>query len=265
MRFTPRPLSNNLAVVTARTAAPIAGRSTADVLRGISVDPEFQAIMTELGPVWHCYVPMVARGRVLGSLLLVRTAWSGRGAFSAEDIAAIRVLGEPAWLLDVSRFHDSFRKEGRRAFPAVRYLVPDGFPDAEKLGAVSLYLVPPEWKGEVEVRRIDGMPSVQEHAVFHVPSRTLIVADVLFNLGESATGWTRFVAKNLMRLPGMMGMSLAFRLMIRDRAAFRESLRDIFSWDFDRVIVGHGEMIPKHGKRRLRAVLDRFGLSDAAF
>jgi hypothetical protein len=221
--------------------------------------------------LWVLRYPLTLLGAKIGRNVTVIRLASGKlivhstAPFSADDVAAIRALGEPAWLLDVSRFHDSFRKEGRRAFSDIPYLVPSGFPDAEKLGASLLDAVPPEWIGEVEVRRIDGMPQVNEHAVFHVASRTLIVADVLFNFGENTTGWTRFLAKNLMRLPGMMGMSLVFRLMIRDRAAFRESLRDIFSWDFDRVVVGHGELIPNHGKRRLSAVLQRFGLRDAAF
>jgi hypothetical protein len=221
--------------------------------------------------LWVLRYPLTLLGAKIGRSVTVIRLASGKlivhstAPFSADDVAVIRALGEPAWLLDVSRFHDSFRKEGRSAFPDIPYLVPHGFPDAEKLRAGSLDKIPPEWSGEVEVRRIDGMPQVNEHAVFHVPSGTLIVADVLFNFGEHTTGWTRFFAKTLMRLPGMMGMSLVFRLMIRDRAAFRESLRDIFSWDFDRVVVGHGEAIPNHGKRRLSAVLQRFGLSDAAF
>src|SRR3712207_7647044 len=53
------------------------------------------------------------------------------------------------------------------------YFVPETFPHRERLRATTLSAAPREWAGEVELRRIDGMPSVQEHALFHCASRTL--------------------------------------------------------------------------------------------
>jgi hypothetical protein len=43
-----------------------------------------------------------------------------------------------------------------------------------------------------------------------------------------------------------------FKMAIRDRAAFRESLDTVLAWDFDRVIVGHGENIASGGRAVLR-------------
>ena len=142
--------------------------------------------------------------------------------------------------------------------------MPDGFPRAKELRAESLSPAPAEWGDELQIRKIDGMPKVQEHALFHAPSRTLIVGDLLFNFGADASGWTRFIARYVMRLPSLTGMSAAFRFMIQDREAFQRSVLKILEWDFDRVIVGHGEKIETEGKRKLRIVLRRFGLSDAA-
>ncbi len=50
-------------------------------------------------------------------------------------------------------------------------------------------------------------------------------------------------------------MSLFFRLMIKDRAAFEESLRPVLRWDFDRIIVGHGEIIVFGAKERVSELL----------
>jgi hypothetical protein len=175
--------------------------------------------------------------------------------FTPDDLAQIHSLGEPAWLLDVTRFHDSFATQGRAAFPTIPYLVPEGFANAEKLSATSLDAAPLEWEGELRVRRIDGMPKVQEHAVLHVPSRTLIVADLMFNFPESASWWTKLFARRVMKLPNLSGMSPFFRSMIRDRAAFHQSLNEIFTWDFDRIIVGHGERISAAAKQHLQHVV----------
>ena len=42
-------------------------------------------------------------------------------------------------------------------------------------------------------------------------------------------------------------------LLIRDRAAARGSLERILAWDFDRVIVAHGEVLEHGGREALRA------------
>jgi hypothetical protein len=137
----------------------------------------------------------------------------------------------------------------------VTYLVPDGFSKGAPLHAESLDLLPTEWNDELKVMEIGGMPSVREHAFLHVASRTLIVADLMFTFGARASPFTRFVARHLLRLADGVGMSPFFRLMIRDRAAFDASLREILDWNFDRIIVGHGEMIECGGKSLLRKLI----------
>jgi hypothetical protein len=50
------------------------------------------------------------------------------------------------------------------------------------------------------------------------------------------------------------------RLLIRDRAAARASLDDVWRWDFDRVVVAHGDVLETGGRvhmRRAFAFLDR--------
>ena len=61
----------------------------------------------------------------------------------------------------------------------------------------------------------------------------------------------RYIA-GLKRYPGM---SRLFRLCISDRKAFHTSLCQILEFDFDRVIVGHGDVIESDGKVALRRAL----------
>ena len=212
--------------------------------------------------IWLLRYPLTLLGMQIGRNVSVIRLASGKllihstAPFTAADVAKIRTLGEPAWLLEATRFHDSCAEEGRSAFPDVAYLVPEPFPGRDKLRASVLIGAPAEWAGELELRRIDGMPNVQEHAVYHPPSRTLIVGDLLFNFPQNATWWTRFVARWILRLDRLVGMSLVFRSMIRDKAAFHRSMADIFAWDFDRVIVGHGSVVETGGKELLRKVVE---------
>ena len=50
---------------------------------------------------------------------------------------------------------------------------------------------------------------------------------------------------------------------VKDKAAFESSLATILGWDFERVIVGHGDVIDFDGKAKLRAALAAAGFSPA--
>jgi hypothetical protein len=48
----------------------------------------------------------------------------------------------------------------------------------------------------------------------------------------------------------------AFRATTTDRDAARESIERILRWDFDRIVIGHGEMVETGGKAALRAAYE---------
>jgi hypothetical protein len=207
--------------------------------------------------IWTLRYPLPLLGNEFGRVVTLMRLASGKvvihstGPFTAEDITAIRELGEPGWLLDATLFHDSFAKEGCRAFERVPYLAPAGFQNVSDVQTRALFPAPPEWSDELEVFPLAGMPKVQEHVLFHGPSRTLIVCDFLFNFWGSSSAWTRFFFRYFMQLQNGVGMSFFFRMMIKDRAAFRESVRPILACEFERIIVGHGEIIAHDAKRIL--------------
>lgn len=178
--------------------------------------------------------------------------------FSPQDVAAIRGFGEPAWLLDATRMHDTFAREARLALPTIPYLAPGSLK-----GIPTVPLLPPpfDWKGEIEVLKIDGLRKIDEHVLFHRASRTLVLGDVLFHFSPETRGWPRFFVRHLMRLPRLIGISAFFRLMIRDKEAFRRSISRVLDWDFERMIVAHRAVIETDGRRYLRDALCRCGVN----
>jgi hypothetical protein len=62
---------------------------------------------------------------------------------------------------------------------------------------------------------------------------------------------TRVLMK-LLRSYGRLGPTKLDPLLIRDRRAARGSLERILAWDFDRVIVAHGDVQESGGKALLR-------------
>jgi hypothetical protein len=175
--------------------------------------------------------------------------------FSTADLAEIRSLGEPVWLVEAMMLHDTYAREGRAAFPNAIFLAPPGF--SEVVGFPTSRLAPPpaEWVNEIEVIELHGAPRLQEHVFIHRPSRTLIVADLVFNFRPDERGWNRFFHRYVAGFKRYPGMSRFFRLCISDREAFRASLDQLLKADFDRVIVGHGELIESDGQAALRRAL----------
>ncbi len=218
--------------------------------------------------LWTLRYPLRLLGADLGRRVTVIRLGSGdlvihsTGPFSADDVVAIHALGRPAWLVEATNVHDTFAREGHAAFPMARYLAPPGFEKFSGIPTESLAAPPREWSGELEVLPLEGVPRVREHAFFHRSSRTLIVADVLFNVGAEMSPWTRLLLRLAGGLKGGPGVSRIFRrLAVRDPAALRNSLGAVLTWDFDRVIVAHGGVIATDGRRALTGALQAAGLA----
>ncbi|RYD33415.1 MAG: hypothetical protein EOP85_20810 [Verrucomicrobiaceae bacterium] len=190
-----------------------------------------------------------------GKLLIHSTA-----PFTDHDISVIRELGEPAWIADVLLRHDTFAREGTAAFPGLPYLVPDGF-EAEGVSFQPLIPPPAEWAGEIEVLAVEGVPSFGEIVMFHKASRTLVVGDLLFNFSDKSDLFTKaLLAIGSVHGKYDPGITRPFAHAIEDRGALAASLGKILEWDFDRIIVGHGDPIHSGGKELLRETFRSAGV-----
>jgi len=110
---------------------------------------------------------------------------------------------------------------------------------------------PAEWRGQVDQVFFAGRPYENEVVFFHRASRTLITCDLAFNFGPTAATATR-VLMRLIQSYGRLGPTKLDPLLIRDRRAARESLERILAWDFDRVVVAHGDVQESGGREILR-------------
>jgi hypothetical protein len=212
--------------------------------------------------VWVMHYPQSILGAQIGRTVTVIRLQSGElvihstGPFTATDVAQICALGCPAMLVEATLFHDTFSGQGRAAFADVPYAAPDGFAGA----TTSFAALRQRWPGELSVLELAGMPKAHEHVFLHRPSRTLVVADLVFNFGSVATRWTRAFFRWAGGISEFPGVSRLFRSCIRDRAAFVRSADQMLTWDFERVIVGHGEIIETSGKPHLQRALARHRL-----
>lgn len=175
--------------------------------------------------------------------------------FDPTDVAKIRALGPTGWIVEAMRFHDTFSRHGHDIFPGVPFLAPTGFSGVVGFPTLPLCPAPAAWGDEVAVLRVAGNESYDEHVVLHRPSRTLIVADLAFNFPGDEPLWTELLVRAAVGHHHHPGMSRPFRQAVSDEASFRRSMDAMMEWDFDRVIVGHGDVIETGGKEKLALML----------
>lgn len=153
-----------------------------------------------------------------------------------------------------NRVHHLHAGEVAAAYPEARLWVAPGLerkrPDLRFAGVLGDD-APAEWQGEVDQLFFRGRPYENEVVFHHRASRTLILCDLAFNFGPGAAAPTRWLMK-LLRSYGRFGPSKLDPLLIRDRRAARESLEHILGWDFDRIVVAHGDVLASGGRQALR-------------
>jgi hypothetical protein len=164
-------------------------------------------------------------------------------------------LGPVRFAVAPSRVHHLYAGEVGRAYPEARLWAAPGVSRKRPDLAIDGVLEdggPEEWKGQVEHVFFRGRPFENEVVFLHCASRTLMTCDLAFNFGPGTHFATRLLLQ-LIRSYGRFGPSRLDALLIRDRRAARESLERILEWDFDRVVVGHGDVLESGGHAALRA------------
>jgi len=163
-------------------------------------------------------------------------------------------LGRVCFAVAPNRVHHLYAGKVAEAYPEARLWVAPGLerkrPDL-RFVAVLGDDAPAEWRGAVEQVFFRGRPYENEVVFFHRASRTLILCDLAFNFGPSAAAPTRWLMR-LLRSYGRFGPSKLDPWLIRDRRAARASLERILDWDFDRVVVAHGDVLERGGREALR-------------
>ena len=231
--------------------------------------------MTEPEPKIYPYGPLrrVAQGlyTVKGKwkrsglgrrMTLVRTADKRVAIHSAMrlkavDMEAIEHLGEVAWILVPNRFHDSDAPWLAARYPEARVLVPRGLSRklARRLRIDGTFEDdwPADLDAELRRRAVEGL-SIHEVAFHHPASRTLILTDLAFNFRATELEGTTKLMMTLNGAVNRFGPTRLFRFMfIRDRKALTAAIAEIMSWDFERVIVSHGQILDNTGREKMHS------------
>jgi hypothetical protein len=210
--------------------------------------------------IWCAHQPLRFFGMQIGTrMTVVRLPAGGLLLHSPiEPTEPLRAqlagLGPVRHVVAPNRFHHLYAGRWDDAGPEVHLHVAPGLLDkrTDLAGAHVLGDEPhPDWAAVLDQCPVAGMPLANEVLFLHRPSRTLVTCDLAFRIGPSEPPWTRFWFR-VLGAYGHLDTTVLERLVTRDRAAARASLERALAWDFDRVVVSHGDVQETGGREAFR-------------
>ena len=212
----------------------------------------------EENQLWCIEEPMPLAGLQFGARLTIarlrdQSLWvHAPFAISHDDEAAIRAQGEVAHIVAPNSFHYKEIGEFTRRFPdAQLWVVPALATKLDDLPHLPLHALPPTWEKDFDGVLFDAALAYQEWVFCHRATRTLIVTDLMLNLPRPNNPLGRVVGAVLDEGRGAKPSRLvrASILAGRDRKRARALVDQIGRWDYKRIIMAHGDLITRNGKR----------------
>lgn len=170
-----------------------------------------------------------------------------------EDALAkeLAELGELQHVIAPSIFHNLFLSPWAENYPDATFWAVPSFREQYPELRVDRILDDGAEIDGLRCIEVAGMPKVREHVLVHEASRSLLIADLVFHFPRTDS----FALRMLLKMVGAYGdvaVSRLYRSCIKDRKAMRASVDRILEEDFDRIVVGHGDVVETQGKERLR-------------
>lgn len=255
--------------------------------------PEKVMVLRNIGagrhPIVTCSVPFQRFGRVNigGRGTIVSLADQSLAVFSPVALTQTvrekidtELGGKLKYIIALDQEHHIFLTDWQKQYPAAKVVVPE--PLAEKRLKQGQLLptrddqlikirpggssVDAGFDSEFEMEYVDAHPN-KELVFNHKPTKTLIQADMMFNLpateqmsrtNQSPTAG--LLTKLFCSLTSTQGNAMGQRRVLwwfmsaGNRPAYNKSIARINEWDFERIIPCHGDVIETGGKSIFRKV-----------
>jgi hypothetical protein len=223
------------------------------------------SVLRSLAPeIWVAEAPLRWLGVELGRRMTVIRLSSGEllvhsPAELTPDLRdAFAELGEVRFVVPASRFHGHlYMEQYREAYPQVELFAAPGLETRRRDLSFQGLLgdeVDPRWREDIDQVVFPGSRFLTEIEFLHRPSGSLILGDLCMNLGPDRP----LLSRAFVRLDGVykrFAMPRTIRPTVRDRPAARLSLERMLEWEFDRVVVGHGDVVESGGRQTLTRAL----------
>lgn len=209
--------------------------------------------------VWVAGAPQKFMGWELGARMTVLRLSDGSlvvhspVALDESLKNSIVALGPVGHIVAPNLFHHLYTADAAAAFPEAKLHGPAGLrkkrPDL-RFDATLGQQLEPAWRDDLEALEIQGT-MLEETVLWHKPSGTLVSADLVENFKTADDWWTGLYLQ-IGGIRGKVGLSRMLRLAYRDRKKARRGIDQLLSWDFDKIVLAHGEPIDSNGVEALR-------------
>ena len=202
---------------------------------------------------------------VFGRMTLVRLS---NGELWVHDPCQINVklkseidqLGAVRFIIAPGNFHHLFISDFQQHYPDAETFLCPGLehkrPDL-KFDWILGNRPDPRWQSEISQVLIQGTKIISELAFLHGESKTLILVDLLENIGDDyphdTNLWLKFWWKVVFKMWNNPKAAPEYQMGWGDKKIVKEGFETILSWDFERIILAHGNLIEENAK----AVLTR--------
>lgn len=233
--------------------------------------PPFDTLKPVAADVWIVDAPAIRAGGIPlplrmtvirlpdGTLLLHAPT-----AFRQDLREALEAMGPIRHLVAPSVGHWMFLGGWQRACPeATTWAVP-GLRDRAPVRAAGVRIdaelgpdAPPVWGGAVDVVGIQA-PGFAEIELFHRPSRTLVLTDLVLNLESRGQSFATLLAAQALGIRAPHGRAPLYlrALLDLDRRRAAEAAARLIAFQPERVIFAHGRWFERDGTAQLRDALN---------
>jgi len=251
----------------------------------IPSDPEKVMIIRRITPnIMTCSTPFLrfSRVKIGGRGTIVKLQSGNLAVFSPvaltdtvkKELSSFG-NGDIKYITALDQEHHIFLESWHKAYPNAKVIGPETLPEYRKKQgyfqipsanwvlfkkADQTHTVSPEFDREFDMAYVSAHQN-QEIVFNHRPSKTLIEADLLFNLPATeqfsktdVDPTTGYLTRMFNAINNTQGEAMGQRRMIwygisaGDRTGFSRSVSGIAKWNFERLIPCHGDVIEKGGK-----------------
>lgn len=180
-----------------------------------------------------------------------------------EDLSWLKSLGAVKYVVAPNTFHCSDAGWMTEKLSEAQLYVPQKkIEHFRKMGFSPLDVAvdfPTQFLNELSAVPMQGT-KMDEVAFIHHSSRTLIFCDLAFNMGDVFSGIEKLIM-DWNKVGRRFGPSRFTKIFFtKNSNQLVDSYKKILTFDFDRVIVNHGDILEKNGKTLLKSgVEDIFG------
>jgi len=172
---------------------------------------------------------------------------------------SIDALGKVSYIVAPGYYHHLYVTEFQQHYPDAETFICPGLERKRPEMAFDWILgnqADHRWQGEIELALIRGPRFIWEVAFYHIPSKTIILVDLLENIGDDyqhkAGLILQFWWKVVFHMWNHPKAAPEYQVGWGDKRLVRKALNRILEWDMTRVILAHGEVMEGNIDKRLR-------------